>query len=439
MRNDPVSGIVPEGWRNLTIGKACDEYGGEVQTGPFGSQLHAADYVPVGIPSVMPKNLSEDRVSTADIARVRETDAERLAKHRLRSGDIIYSRRGDVERRALIGDREAGWLCGTGCLRIRLNPAEIHPSYLFYFLGHPSIRSYIVRHAQGATMPNLNTSILRNVPLTQPPLDEQKRIAAVLGALDDKIELNRKMNQTLEEMAQAIFKSWFIDFDGVAEEDLEDSELGPIPRGWQITNLGALTDKIGSGATPRGGASVYVNTGVRLIRSQNIYDSEFKWDGLVHLTDSDADKLRGVTVEEDDILINITGDSILRTCIVDPTVLPARVNQHVAIIRARQDIPTDFLHQHLLSKRMKEWLLGHSAGATRKAITKGHLEAVPIIIPPSTKFGEFEKITYPLRRKRNANDLNSRVLTDLRNVLLPKLISGEIRIPAAEESIGEHL
>lgn len=155
-----------------------------------------------------------------------------------------------------------------------------------------------------------------------------------------------------------------------------------LPDTWTIGHLVDVTSKIGSGATPRGGSAVYVDAGPAFIRSQNIYDNVFQREGLVYLTDEAADQLRGVTVAPDDVLINITGDSILRTCVVPPDVLPARVSQHVAIIRSNGRVVPGFLQKVLSLPAMKDFMLGHSAGGTRKAITKGHLLSFPLPLPP---------------------------------------------------------
>jgi type I restriction enzyme S subunit len=244
---------LPSHWEVLPLGDVCSKGGGNVQTGPFGSQLHASDYVPVGIPFVMPQNIGDNRILTDGVARITQTDAERLSRYSLRQGDIIYSRRGDVKRRALVRDEEEGWMCGSGCLRVRFGDGLVDPLYASYYLGHPSVQDWIARHAVGATMPNLNTSILSALPFVVPPLDEQKEIAHILGTLDDKIELNQQMNRALEGIARALFKSWFIDFDPVyakfdgrqptgmdAEtaalfpDSFDDSPLGKIPKGWGI-------------------------------------------------------------------------------------------------------------------------------------------------------------------------------------------------------------
>jgi type I restriction enzyme, S subunit len=181
MAVEQVVGAPPVGWKYLTLGEACALGGGEVQTGPFGSQLHASDYLPDGIPSIMPQNIGDNRVVQDGIARISIEDAERLARYLVRPGDIVYSRRGDVERRALIRAQEDGWLCGTGCLRVRLGEGPVDPIYASYYLGDPRVREWVVRHAHGATMPNLNTGILSALPFVVPPRREQHAIARILG------------------------------------------------------------------------------------------------------------------------------------------------------------------------------------------------------------------------------------------------------------------
>ena len=198
-----------------TLGEVCRRGGGSIQTGPFGSQLHASDYVADGIPFVMPTNIGENRIIEDGIAPITKEDADRLEKHKLRPGDIVYSRRGDVEKRALIREHEDGWLCGSGCMKVRFGSGVVDPLFAAMYLGHPAVRNWIARHAVGATMPNLNTSVVSSVPFALPPVTEQKKIAEVLGALDDKIELNRRMNATLEATARALFKAWFVDFEPV--------------------------------------------------------------------------------------------------------------------------------------------------------------------------------------------------------------------------------
>lgn len=153
---------------------------------------------------------------------------------------------------------------------------------------------------------------------------------------------------------------------------------------WEYMKLGDICTKIGSGATPKGGATVYVESGTSFIRSQNIYNLSFQYDGLVYINDEASEKLKGVTVEVKDILLNITGDSVARTCIVPEGVLPARVNQHVAIIRPKKDIINPiFLNYYLASPFMQSYMLGLAVGkgASRNAITKMMIEDFEVPCP----------------------------------------------------------
>jgi type I restriction enzyme S subunit len=184
---DSELGPIPKGWRATTLGTEVERCGGAVQTGPFGSQLHASDYVPEGVPVVMPKDIGGRRVSTASIARVREVDAVRLSRHRLQPGDVVYSRRGDVERHALIGARETGWLCGTGCLLVRLGRSWPSPMFASFALDRPETRAWISQHAIGATMPNLNTGILSAVPLVMPTDDVLRAFARSVDPLQSLV------------------------------------------------------------------------------------------------------------------------------------------------------------------------------------------------------------------------------------------------------------
>jgi type I restriction enzyme S subunit len=170
------------------LGEIVDEVGSTVRTGPFGSQLHESDYTEEGVPVVMPKNIIDGRISTANIARVPHEITSKLSAHALNLGDIVYGRRGDIGRRALITKRQQGWLCGTGCLRISLSGEQLHSRFLYEFLGQPEIVSLIASRAVGATMPNLNTSILRGIPITMPPYRVQKEFAETVLPCDELIE-----------------------------------------------------------------------------------------------------------------------------------------------------------------------------------------------------------------------------------------------------------
>lgn len=158
--------------------------------------------------------------------------------------------------------------------------------------------------------------------------------------------------------------------------------IGKPPSDWNVASLKQVTSKIGSGATPRGGAKVYRSNGISLIRSQNVHDHKFTLEGLAFIGEVEASKLNNVIVESGDVLLNITGDSIARCCLVPDWCLPARVNQHVAILRPTKELNSIYLQKYLTLPQVKEYMLGHDAGGTRRALTKGNIENFLIPLPP---------------------------------------------------------
>ncbi|MEA1049445.1 restriction endonuclease subunit S [Lamprobacter modestohalophilus] len=197
-------------WHTKTIGELCLQGGGKVQTGPFGSQLHQSDYSDDGTPVVMPADISTGRIDTRRIVRVSESHVQRLSRHKLKLGDIVYGRRGDIGRQALVREENVGWLCGTGCLRIRLGSSDLDSAYLHRYLNMPEVIGWIEGQAIGATMPNLNTNILYRVPVRFPDLETQKKIIAILTAYDDLIETNKRRIALLEKMAEGLYREWFV-------------------------------------------------------------------------------------------------------------------------------------------------------------------------------------------------------------------------------------
>lgn len=450
MAAEQLVGPVPADWEYTTLREACARGGGDVQTGPFGSQLHAADYVPRGIPSIMPQNIGDNRVVQDGIARITPEDAERLSRYRVRRGDIVYSRRGDVEKRALIREQEEGWLCGTGCLRVRFGDGPIIPVYASYYLGDPRVREWIVRHAHGATMPNLNTEILSDLPFVVPPVPQQRAIAHILGTLDDKIELNRRMNETLEAIARALFKSWFVDFEPVrakAEgrdpglpkhladlfpDSFEDSELGEIPRGWRVVSLGELCRRVAMG--PFGSdikTDNFVSAGVPVIRGGNLTDG-FVDEHFVYLGEGKADELRNANAFSGDIVITHRGTLGQVGLIPSKSTFPRYVVSQSQMVLSVDSTATSprYVYEFLRSSVGQHQLLANTSQTGVPAIARPvtSVRAIRIVSPPVRAPQLFEQLIAPLTDRSIRNVSESRTLAVLRDTLLPRLISGELPV-----------
>lgn len=197
-------GFVPRGWLASTLAEQTLKHGGAIQTGPFGSQLHASDYSEDGTPVAMPKDIADRRINTSSVARVAAEHVTRLARHQLSEGDIVFSRRGDVERHALVTEREVGWLCGTGCLLVRPGKNWQWPAYLSMLLDTPKVKLWLVQHAVGATMPNLNTGILGSIPVVVPYAEVLNQFEHIAMALETRRSENLATMKTLTSLRDTL-------------------------------------------------------------------------------------------------------------------------------------------------------------------------------------------------------------------------------------------
>jgi type I restriction enzyme S subunit len=232
--------------------------------------------------------------------------------------------------------------------------------FLYHYFGQRGFNDVI----SGSAQPQITRENLSKVEVPKINLATQQRIAAILDKADAIIQNNRAIVQKYDALTQSLFLDMF--GDPVKNE-----------KGWETSILKNVTSKIGSGSTPRGGKESYKTEGISLIRSMNVYDNEFYYKDLAFIDNIQADKLKNVIVEENDVLFNITGASVCRCAIVPKNILPARVNQHVAIIRPKKEILNYFFLNHLLiSIQVKRDLLklGSGGGAVMEAITKEQLE-----------------------------------------------------------------
>lgn len=223
-------------WSSSTLGDVVERDGGLIQTGPFGSQLHQSDYVTAGIPVIMPKDIIDGRVDDESVARVSEETALRLSRHQLQPRTIVLPRRGEITKRAFIREEQTGWLCGTGCLQIALHGQHLLPEFLYYYMEQQQVVHWLEQHAVGTTMLNLSASIVAGLPVRYPASDSQERIVDVLSAYDGLIENNRRRMVLLEETARQLYREWFVRlrFPGHEHARITDG----VPEGWERVPLG---------------------------------------------------------------------------------------------------------------------------------------------------------------------------------------------------------
>lgn len=196
-----------EPWREMTLGAVVKETGGSIKTGPFGTALKAAEYTEHGAPVISTGEVGYGRLRLHDrTPRLGGSALERLHDYVLEKGDIVFSRKGAIDRSAWVGESEAGFFLGSDALRVRFDTSRHDSRFIAYGVLNPVARAWVRQHASGTTMPSLNQEILSRIPLLIPPLQEQRRIAGVLGTFDDLIDTNERLVSSLREQVTTLFQ-----------------------------------------------------------------------------------------------------------------------------------------------------------------------------------------------------------------------------------------
>jgi len=424
-------------WRKTRLTDICIP--GGVQTGPFGSQLHQKDYVEKGTPIITVEHLGDNRISHQNLPRITEQDKERLKKYTLKMGDIVFSRVGSVDRRALVRESEDGWLFSGRCLRVRLDRNKADPAQF----GTESFKELMRSIAVGATMPSINTKILSDIEIILPSLPEQKNTAAILIALDDKIELNRRMNDTLEGIAQAVFKSWFVDFDPVKAKaegrkpeglvdataalfpsNFTESNVGLIPEGWFLGKLGDIADNPRTGVQPTEISPDVPYIGLEHMPRRSI--SLYEWEGAGKVTSTKS------AMQTGDFLFGK-----LRPYFHKVGISPINgiTSTDILIVRPKSDCFYSYLLMLISSVPFVEYTDKTSQGTKMPRTSWGDMSRYESIFPNKQVFIAYDVLVRPMFYRIIANIHENKALVDIRDNLLPKLISGKLRAGEISESL----
>lgn len=419
-------------WRELLLKEIAAPVRNALVGGPFGSDLVSADYTGTGVAVIRGENVSQGRWVAGPFAYVSEEKAERLSANTAGPLDIVFTQRGANHFRqvALVHpDTRGRFVISQSQMKITVDQDRADPLFVYYSFRSPTQQEYLQRHAIQTGVPHTNLSILGRVPLSLPDLGTQRAIAHILGTLDDKIELNRRMSETLEAMARALFKSWFLDF-----EPFRDDADAPedVPTGWTRQSIGELTEVVGGG-TP----------------STNV--SRF-WDGGRHswATPRDLSRLHSFALLSTERRITDEGLAQISSGLLPAgTVLlssrapigylaladaPVAINQGFIAMKPRPPVTSSFLL--LWAREAQEEILSRANGSTFLEISKSNFRPIPVIRPPDDVLREFDRIAEPLLRRVVSSEKDSITLATLRDTLLPKLISGELRVKDAERIVA---
>ena len=396
--------------------------------------------------------IGRGRILDIKVPRVDAAKASELSRHRLRLGDILFARRGAQATglSAIVDERFEGALCGTGALLLRVQSTRVDPRYLSMFLSSEAAYVWLRTHAVGAVMPNLNTAIIQALPISLPRIHEQQRIAGFIGALDNRITLLRETNATLEAIAQALFKSWFVDFDPVRAkmegrtpegmdeataalfpDGFETSELGEVPRGWRVMPVGDAIEAVG-GATPD-------------------TKNEAFWEPPVHCWTSPKD-LSGIAAPvllDTERKVSNQGLAKIGSGLLPPGTLlmssrapigylalaqvPLAINQGYIAMLPGGLLPP--LYMYFWCRQNMDGIKGRANGSTFMEISKKAFRPIPVLVPSPELMNAFTATADALFARLTANEQQAQTLSTLRNTLLPRLISGQLRLPEAQAAL----
>lgn len=402
-------------WASVTLGEVSTN----IQTGPFGSQLHQSDYSDGGVPVVMPKDLVDGHISKDSIARVSMSHVDRLSRHKIEVGDILYSRRGDVGRCAFATEVEQGWLCGTGCLRVTIDQSKAIPKFIFYQLQKAETIGWVEKHAVGSTMLNLNTSILGSVPIELPSMAEQQMIVHVLSAYDDLIENNQKQIKLLEEAAQRLYKEWFVDlrFPGHETTPIVDG----IPEGWEVCKFSEIVS-IMSGGTPKTEVKEYYEGDIPFYTPKDSDGSFFVFDTITHISEAGLEHCNSQYYPEGTVIITARG-TVGKTTIL---AVPMAMNQSCYALKC-DELNSPYYLFFSLNKEVDSLKTMANGGVFNTIIVKT-FDSISLTIPTQKVLSAFNAVVSSIMQQIKAKMKQNIHLAEARDRLLPKLMSGEIEV-----------
>lgn len=381
----------------------------DIQTGPFGSQLHKEDYVETGTPIVTVEHLGNRVFTEQNLPRVSDSDKARLIKYTLSTGDIVFSRVGSVDRCSYVDKSHDGWMFSGRCLRVR--PTELVDSlYLYYYFCLEETKQFVRNIAVGATMPSINTKLLGEVEIALPDLNNQKRIAAVLSSLDDKIENNQKLNDNLEQQAQAIY-----------HERFETVSPNDLPSDWRIVTLGEVATISNKSFNPLKEPEI-------LLEHYSIPAFDEARFPVFEL--STSIKSNKFIIDASCFMISKLNPTTKRVwkpyCLTGNAVC----STEFIVYKAKDKTITDFLYSVIDSNSFSDFMCSHVTGSTgsRQRTTPSDTLSYELILPSGDELAEFQSLVSPMYAQIRINAIKNDRLKRLRDSLLPKLMSGEIDV-----------
>ena len=394
-----------------------------LQTGPFGTQLKASEYVDDGVPVINVRNIGFGDVRKVDLEYLNDVKAEKLHQHRLRKGDIVFGRKGAVERHALIDESVDGWIQGSDCLRLRIKSQDVCERYLSHYLKTQAHQDWMQALCSfGATMSSLNQDIVRRISFPAPPIEAQKKIAATLTAYDELIENNQRRIALLEKMAEEIYREWFVRLRFPGHEKVK--VIKGVPEGWKLVRLEKAFKFTGGGTPTKEVDRYWVDGDVNWFTPSDITGA----DGIFLELSGEQCTEEGFNNSSAKMFpaysVMLTSRATIGAVGINLT--PACTNQGFITCIPNARYPLPYLYHWIkLAKPYFELLSG---GATFAELTKGTFKKIEILTPPEKLVEKFDELESPIIKAIEMYQRQNTKLVATRDRLLPRLISGKLSV-----------
>lgn len=413
-----------EEWEKSKLGSVCIKIGsGATPRGGKETYLTIGPYA-----FIRSQNILDFNFSYEGLAFINEKQAGQLSNVELMGRDVLLNITGDsVARVCQVPTELLPARVNQHVSILRPDITKLIPEYLKYYLLNPIVKEYMLAIASvGGTRNALTKSMIEDLEIVLPPLRIQQKIADILSAFDEKIEINRQMNATLEAMAQAIFKEWFVDFNFQgATGEMVESELGMIPKGWRMGKLEEMFDFL-EGPGIRNWQ--YTNEGVRFINIRLIENNDVDIAKANFVSENEAyTKYSHFLLKPKDMIVSTSG-TLGKTAIIRECHLPLMLNTSVIRFRPIDGYLYPFMYQYLQSDSFNNELLALAAGSVQLNFGPSHLKRIKMVMPPENLLVEFARLTMDLYYLIGINLDEINVLSNLRDWMLPKLMKGDIKV-----------
>lgn len=404
-----------------------DELIEEISMGPFGSDVKKEFYVDNGVPILNGSNLQGFKLKEDSFGYLTKEKADSLKKCNAHRGDIIVTHRGTLGQIVYVpvNSKYDRYVISQSQFRFRCKADLVDVQYLVYYFHTREGQYKILANASQVGVPALAraTSTFRLIDIKLPPLDDQRRIASILSSLDRKIELNNKINADLEEMAQAIFKNWFVDFEPFKDGKFVDSELGMIPEGWKVGCLGDMGAVV-CGKTPSKSNSNYYGGDIPFIKIPDMHGNVFVENSEDRLTEEGSLSQIKKFIPPYSLMVSC----IATVGLVSINTKPSHTNQQINTVIPHNKSALFYLYQYI--KNNEELLKNMGRGGTTTLnVNTRSFSNIRLLIPSEIALEQFHRVVEGLFKKIELNLHESRTLSLLRDTLLPRLMSGELEVP----------